>query len=293
MKKKLFDLGQKLFTGVGLFQTVFVVAFIAMFAGYYTSAYRITSNPEKVLANASANSSCTKDKSGPEPKGSIVKRHFDTLAECQALCCNGSDGIKCGDKYYCAQSGPLPASCTIESGKDSCSISAEESCGVVQTDCYYTGTTNYYGGSIGYDCSGCPIPPTNTPIPTAMPTPTLILTPIPTLTLTPTPTIRLTPTSTPTVTLTPTSTPIITSTPTPTVTPNPSDTPMPTPTATPTPNPSNTPTPTFTPAPTVPTVLGAAAPTIAPRAGVPTGFTFGLVQIGVIGILLRVALLLI
>lgn len=267
MRNRLLVLGQRLFTGAGFFQTLFAVVFIAMLAGYYTSAYRITSNPEKVLANASASSTCEKDKSGPEPKGSIVRRHFDTLAQCQSLCCNGRDGIKCGDKYYCAQAGPLPASCTIPSGQTSCSISAEESCGVVQTDCYYTGTTDYYSGSIGYDCSGCPVPPSWTP--------TATLTPIPTATLTPTPFPTLTPT------------------PTSTVTPNPSNTPTPTPTLTPTPNPSNTPTPTFTPTPTVPTVLGAVAPTIAPRAGTPTGLTFGLIQIGVIGILLRVALLLI
>jgi hypothetical protein len=53
----------------------------------------------------------------------------------------------------------------------------------------------------------------------------------------------------------------------------------------------NSPQATATPTPTKPPVAGAVAPPIAPKAGAPTDLTFGLIQIGLIGIILRLALL--
>jgi len=49
----------------------------------------------------------------------------------------------------------------------------------------------------------------------------------------------------------------------------------------------------LTPTPTKPTVLGAIAPKIVPKSGIPSELTSGLIKIGLVGVLLRFALLLI
>jgi len=103
---------------------------------------------------------------------------------------------------------------------------------------------------------------------------------VPQSTPTPKPTKTPTPTPTPTPTNTPTPTPTLTPTPTPTKTP----TPTPTGTLTPTPTPTATQTPTPTPTPEEkPQVLGAQAPTQAPK----TGFSLiGLLITGILGLIL-------
>ena len=89
-----------------------------------------------------------------------------------------------------------------------------------------------------------PVPPTNTPAPTATPGPTSTLTPTPTRvpTATPAPTATPVPTAIPTPVATPTPTIVPTATAVPTATPEPNPTPVPTPT----PNPVATIRPNFT-----------------------------------------------
>lgn len=447
MRRQLFSLGQKLFTGIGLLQTLFVVAFMAMLAGYYTFAYRATSEPQTILAQFSTK--CDVDKIKPYNSCEEIK---------DPSVCYSHGGSGCdwtGDPYsghcFCARDlpatpTPIPGKANIicsvngdgsihfenkgqeggevivsakfcQSGRDSqsqceaddrvlrCQNSGTKqissgtlqpgqsaNVGVVQIACGIWQVDSSECGGSAHDCNwdnGVCAPPTATPVPpTSTPTPTRRPTPTPTRAPTPTPTVTVTPT--------------MTSTPTPTLALVPTNTPAPQrgkfktckfndqnkngqrdsgdeglqwsfqyrvnggswadyrtqvdwwrfwlergcgdlielndgdtvnvhefdmdgwdhttstnqqvqiqagqikvlnfgnvprvgPTSTPTstPNPSNTPTPTFTPSPTKPLVLGAAAPTIAPKAGTPSSLTFGLIQIGVIGILLRMALLLI
>ena len=90
---------------------------------------------------------------------------------------------------------------------------------------------------------------TATPVPTATPTPAVSTTPVPTATPTPAVTATPVPTATPTPTVTATPTPTVTVTPVPTVTPTPTVTATPVPTVTPTPTVTATPVPTATPTP--------------------------------------------
>lgn len=118
----------------------------------------------------------------------VVRKHFATRAECLALCCDGRNGRQCGGVLYCGQGSPYYMTCEVPTGNDLCSVSVQETCGVIQIDC-----TDGGGGDISWNCDGCPdTSPSPTP---AHPTSTPTLTPTPTKTPTPTPIRTPTPTS--------------------------------------------------------------------------------------------------
>lgn len=90
MRDKLIKLGQKLFTGVGLLQTLFVVSFMAMLLGYYVTAYQTTTNPQSVLAETAYPSGCCSNDDGPISTCSTTESCRISNGAC------GPGGMSCG-----------------------------------------------------------------------------------------------------------------------------------------------------------------------------------------------------
>lgn len=135
-----------------------IIPFAAIFVFLITvvplGVYFGVKQKQNLQSNAASASSFCPGQPGQTISGNVVKIHYNSLSECQAMCCthdvNGQSVTKCGDMYFCGQGSPQSSSCTVPDGATGCNISSSESCGVIQTDC-----ADGSNGNVQYDCSGC------------------------------------------------------------------------------------------------------------------------------------------
>ena len=122
-------MGKKLFTGIGLFQTLLIAIIIASFAGYYYSSYKDITNPKSVLAEGQC---C----SGTPECGSNEQCVTDTTNGCNP---KGICKPKPGPEQGCCASDTDCApweECRISNG--ACGTNGK-SCGVKQSACKNNG----------------------------------------------------------------------------------------------------------------------------------------------------------